>query len=58
VAFANKPGVPLYGPLLPDPAIFEIGEDFRRFLLTKGNLMFTFFLIDSIERGTRSSWCS
>jgi hypothetical protein len=35
IGFANKYGVPPYGPLLPKPSIFEKNEFFRNFFLTK-----------------------
>jgi len=35
LSFASKDGVPLFGPLIPEPNIFEKGPRFRQFLLTK-----------------------
>jgi len=35
VAFLNKPGVPPFGPYLPQPAVFQKNPAFRRFLLAK-----------------------
>jgi len=35
IGFACKAGVPPFGPSLPSPAIFEKGDEFRQFLITK-----------------------
>lgn len=35
VAVSSKPGVPPFGPYLPENALFPKNEEFRTFLLTK-----------------------
>jgi len=35
IGFASKSGVPPFGPLLNDPAIYEQGPEFRKFFLIK-----------------------
>eukprot|EP01119_Soliformovum_irregulare_P024103 TRINITY_DN8570_c0_g2_i3.p1 TRINITY_DN8570_c0_g2~~TRINITY_DN8570_c0_g2_i3.p1 ORF type:complete len:1178 (+),score=379.21 TRINITY_DN8570_c0_g2_i3:222-3755(+) len=35
MAIVNHPGVAPYGPFLPSPAVFERGDSFREFFLTK-----------------------
>jgi hypothetical protein len=35
VAFATREGVPVFGPELPSPALFNRDSSFRDFLLTK-----------------------
>lgn len=35
VSVAAREGVPMFGPSLPNPAVFPKSEEFREFLLTK-----------------------